>query len=52
VLARLGRIAAAERRGARRALAIDPMQPMAHRARAEILRRAGDLAGAADELAG
>ena len=40
VLARLGPHRGGRRRGARRAAPSIPMQPMAHRARAEILRRA------------
>ena len=49
MLARLGRTSAAEQE-ARRALELDADLPAAHRARAEILRRAGDLEGASREL--
>jgi predicted Zn-dependent protease len=49
VLARLGRAAAAEDAAAR-AIAIDAKLPAAHRARAEILRRRGDLSEAITEL--
>jgi len=48
-LASLGRTAAAEQE-VQRALALDADLPAAHRARAEILRRAGDLPGASREL--
>jgi tetratricopeptide (TPR) repeat protein len=49
-LAAQGRLALAEGE-ARAALALDGRLPMAHRARAEILRRGGDYTGAAEELA-
>jgi tetratricopeptide (TPR) repeat protein len=49
VLARLGRIAAAEA-AARRAQALDGALPAIQRARAEILRRGGDLSGAIEAL--
>jgi tetratricopeptide (TPR) repeat protein len=48
-LAETGRIALAETE-ARAALDLDGGLPMAHRARAEVLRRAGDFEGATEEL--
>ena len=49
MLARLGRTAAAER-ALYRAMEIDARLPAAHRARAELLQRAGDLEAASREL--